>query len=45
MLDYVTDKVQDESRQGEAFAPFADDPNALQKAVLYRKLWLPDEFC
>ena len=31
MLDYVTDKVQDESRQGEAFAPFANDPNAYTK--------------
>lgn len=27
MLDYVTDKVQDEGRQGEAFAPFTEDPN------------------
>src|SRR6478736_3551294 len=31
MLDYVTDKVQDESRQGEAFAPFASDPNRYKK--------------
>jgi tRNA-2-methylthio-N6-dimethylallyladenosine synthase len=31
MLDYVTDKVQDETRQGEAFAPFADDPNLYKK--------------
>jgi tRNA-2-methylthio-N6-dimethylallyladenosine synthase len=36
MLDYVTDKpdsyrVQDENRQGEAFAPFADDPNKYKK--------------
>jgi len=31
MLDYVTDKVQDESRQGEAFAPFASDPNQYKK--------------
>ena len=31
MLDYVTDKVQDENRQGEAFAPFADDPNRYKK--------------
>lgn len=31
MLDYVTDKVQDEARQGEAFAPFADDPNKYKK--------------
>jgi tRNA-2-methylthio-N6-dimethylallyladenosine synthase len=31
MLDYVTDKVQDESRQGEAFVPFASDPNQYKK--------------
>lgn len=31
MLDYVTDKVQDESRQGEVFAPFSDDPNAYKR--------------
>ncbi|HSU29318.1 MAG TPA: tRNA (N6-isopentenyl adenosine(37)-C2)-methylthiotransferase MiaB, partial [Chitinophagaceae bacterium] len=31
MLDYVTDKVQDEARQGEAFLPFTQDPNAYQK--------------
>ena len=31
MLDYVTDKVQDETRQGEAFAPFAGDPNLYKK--------------
>lgn len=31
MLDYITDKVQDENRQGEAFAPFADDPNVYRK--------------
>src|SRR5688572_12159571 len=31
MLDYVTDKVQDETRQGEAFAPFTDDPNQYHK--------------
>jgi tRNA-2-methylthio-N6-dimethylallyladenosine synthase len=31
MLEYVTDKVQDETRQGEAFAPFAGDPNAYKK--------------
>lgn len=31
MLDYVTDKVQDETRQGEAFAPFANDPNEYRK--------------
>lgn len=38
MLDFVTDKIslngreqQDESRQGEAFAPFANDPNSYKK--------------
>src|SRR5258705_2502429 len=31
MLDYVTDKVQDERRQGEAFAPFTGDPNVYKK--------------
>ena len=31
MLDYITDKVQDETRQGEAFAPFASDTNQYQK--------------
>jgi tRNA-2-methylthio-N6-dimethylallyladenosine synthase len=31
MLDYVTDKVQDEARQGEAFSPFAQDPNQYKK--------------
>ncbi|MBK9568958.1 MAG: tRNA (N6-isopentenyl adenosine(37)-C2)-methylthiotransferase MiaB [Chitinophagaceae bacterium] len=31
MLDYVTDKVQDEARQGEAFSPFAQDPNIFKK--------------
>lgn len=31
MLDYITDKVQDESRQGEAFTPFAEDPNQYKK--------------
>jgi tRNA-2-methylthio-N6-dimethylallyladenosine synthase len=31
MLDYVSDKVQDESRQGEAFAPFKADPNLYKK--------------
>lgn len=31
MLDYVTDKKQDETRQGEAFAPFANDPNDYKK--------------
>jgi tRNA-2-methylthio-N6-dimethylallyladenosine synthase len=31
MLDYVSDKVQDENRQGEPYAPFAGDPNAYKK--------------
>lgn len=31
MLDYVSDKVQDETRQGEAFAPFNNDPNQYKK--------------
>ncbi|MES1214810.1 MAG: radical SAM protein [Bacteroidota bacterium] len=31
MLDYVTDKVQDEARQGEAFAPFVEDPSLYKK--------------
>ncbi len=31
MLDLMTDKVQDETRQGEAFAPFANDPNQYKK--------------
>jgi tRNA-2-methylthio-N6-dimethylallyladenosine synthase len=31
MLDYVTDKVQDEIRQGEVFAPFSADPNQYKK--------------
>ena len=31
MLDYVTDKIQDEARQGEAFSPFAQDPNIFKK--------------
>jgi tRNA-2-methylthio-N6-dimethylallyladenosine synthase len=31
MLDYITDKVQDETRQGEAFAPFTSDPNQYKK--------------
>lgn len=31
MLDLVTEKVQDEARQGEQFAPFKDDPNVYQK--------------
>lgn len=37
-------KVHDEQRQGEAYAPFAKDVNAYTKKVLYRKLWLPNEF-
>lgn len=31
MLDFVSDKVHDESRQGEAYAPFAADPNTYRK--------------
>ena len=31
MLDYISDKVQDETRQGEAFAPFNSDPNKYKK--------------
>ncbi|HEX7844868.1 MAG TPA: tRNA (N6-isopentenyl adenosine(37)-C2)-methylthiotransferase MiaB, partial [Chitinophagaceae bacterium] len=31
MLDYVSDKVQDENRQGEAFAPFGNDSNQYKK--------------
>lgn len=31
MLDYVTDKAHDETRQGEAFAPFVEDPNKYKK--------------
>jgi len=31
MLDYVTDKVQDENRQGEAFVPVTSDPNQYKK--------------
>ncbi len=31
MLDLVTNKVHDEERQGEAFTPFALDPNSYQK--------------
>ena len=38
MLDYITDKVQDERRQGEAFAPFAADPNQ------YRKLFYIESY-
>jgi tRNA-2-methylthio-N6-dimethylallyladenosine synthase len=32
MLDYVSDKVHDELRQGEAFAPFIKDPNLYKKS-------------
>lgn len=38
MLDFVTDKVQDESRQGEAYAPFVQDPN------LYRKCFYIESY-
>lgn len=38
MLDYITDKVQDENRQGEAFAPFGEDPNQ------YRKLFYIESY-
>ncbi len=31
MIDLMTDKVQDEVRQGEAYAPFANDPNQYKK--------------
>ncbi len=31
MLDLVTDKVQDEERQGEAFISFSNDPNRYKK--------------
>jgi len=31
MLDYISDKVQDETRQGEAFTPFNGDPNSYKK--------------
>lgn len=31
MQEFVLDKVQDERRQGEAFAPFPDDPNRYRK--------------
>ena len=31
MLDFVTDKVQDENRQGEAFSPFELDPSLYKK--------------
>jgi tRNA-2-methylthio-N6-dimethylallyladenosine synthase len=38
MLDYISDKVQDETRQGEAFAPFNGDPNE------YRKLFYIESY-
>jgi tRNA-2-methylthio-N6-dimethylallyladenosine synthase len=38
MLDYISDKVQDETRQGEAFAPFSSDPN------LYKKLFYIESY-
>ena len=31
MLDFATKKVQDEARQGEAFAPFDNDPNQYKR--------------
>lgn len=31
MLDLVTDKTHNEARQGEAYAPFAGDPNSYKK--------------
>jgi tRNA-2-methylthio-N6-dimethylallyladenosine synthase len=31
MLDYVTQKAHDETRQGEAFAPFTIDPNGYRR--------------
>lgn len=31
MLDYVTDKLHDEVRQGEAYSPFVNDPNQYAK--------------
>jgi tRNA-2-methylthio-N6-dimethylallyladenosine synthase len=40
MLDYVTDKVQDEQRQGEAFAPFTGDPN-----VYYKRFYIESYGC
>ena len=38
MLDYITDKVQDETRQGEAFGPFTGDPNS------YRRLFYIESY-
>ena len=31
MEEYLTEKIQDETRQGEAYAPFTGDPNAYKK--------------
>ena len=31
MLEYVNDKIHDETRQGEAYAPFVGDP------IVYKK--------
>ena len=31
MLDFVTDKKHDETRQGEAFKTFVDEPNQYKK--------------
>ena len=31
MLDFVTDKKHDETRQGEAFKAFVDEPNQYKK--------------
>lgn len=31
MIDLMTDKAHDETRQGEAYAPFANDPNQYKK--------------
>ncbi|MES1218710.1 MAG: tRNA (N6-isopentenyl adenosine(37)-C2)-methylthiotransferase MiaB, partial [Bacteroidota bacterium] len=38
MLDLVTDKIQDEKRQGEAYAPFEADSN------IYRKLFYIESY-
>ena len=38
MLDFLSNKVHDESRQGEAFAPFANDPQE------YRKLFYIESY-
>ena len=31
MFDYVSEKIQDEAKQGEAFSPFQGDPNEYKK--------------